>query len=52
MTKDHSWMYESIESSEFIDGVLEFCSISVEHQVRMGELAIIAHMSRVAMYQR
>ena len=36
MTKDRSWMYDSIESSEFFDGVLEFCSISVEHQVRRG----------------
>ena len=34
MTKDCSWMYGSIESSEFIDGVLEFCSVAVEHQVR------------------
>ena len=29
-------MYGSIESSEFIDGVLEFCIIAVERQVRMG----------------
>ena len=28
MTKDRSWMYRNIESSEFIDGVLEFCSIA------------------------
>ena len=52
MTKDRSWMYGSIESSEFIDGVLEFCSIAVEHQVRTGELVFIAHVSLVAMYQR
>ena len=36
MTKDRCWMYGSIESSEFINGVLEFCSIAVEHQVRTG----------------
>jgi hypothetical protein len=36
MTKERSCMYGSIESSEFIDGVLEFCSIAVEHQVRTG----------------
>ena len=36
MTKARSWMYRSIESSEFIDGVLEFYSIAVEHQVRTG----------------
>ena len=35
MTKDRSWMYGSIESSKFVDGVLEFCSIGVEHQVRI-----------------
>ena len=38
MTKDHSWMYASIESMEFIDGVLEYCSIAVDHQVRTGFL--------------
>ena len=37
MTKDRSWMCGSIESSKFVDGVLEFCSIIVvERQVRMG----------------
>ena len=36
MIKDRSWMYRSIKSSEFIDGVLEFCSIVVEHQVKTG----------------
>ena len=36
MTKDRSWIYGSIESLEFIDEVLEFCSIAVEHQVRTG----------------
>ena len=36
MTKDHSSMFGSIESLEFIDGVLKFCSITVEHQVGTG----------------
>ena len=36
MTKDRSLIYGSIESSEFVDGVLEFCPIVVEHQVRTG----------------
>ena len=36
MTKDRSWIYGSIESLEFIDGVLEFYSIAVEHQVKTG----------------
>ena len=36
MKKDRSRMYGSIESSKFINGVLEFCSIVVEHQVRTG----------------
>jgi len=36
MTKDRSWMYVSIDSSEFINGILEFCGIAVEHQVRTG----------------
>ena len=52
MIKDRFWMYGNIESSEFFDGVLEFSSIAVEHQVRTGELVFIAHVSSVAMYQR
>ena len=35
MAKDRSWMCVSIESLEYIDGVL-FCSIAIEHQVRTG----------------
>ena len=50
MSKDPSWMYGSIESTKFIDGILEVCSITVDHQVRMGELIFIANMSNVAMY--
>ena len=34
MTKDRSQIYGSIGSSEFFDGILEFYSIAVEHQVR------------------
>ena len=52
MTKDRSCMYGSIESSEFVNEVLEFYSISVKHQVRTCELVFFAHMSSVAMYQR
>ena len=52
MRKDHSWMYGSIKSLEFVDRVLEFCSIAVEHQVRTGELDFIPHVSSVAMHQR
>ena len=36
MGKDRSWMYGNIESSEFVNGVLEFCDVAVEHQVRTG----------------
>ena len=38
MTKDSSCMYGSIESLEFVDGLLQFCNIVVEHQVRMEEV--------------
>ncbi|XP_057544615.1 uncharacterized protein LOC130823836 [Amaranthus tricolor] len=31
-------MYANIESSEFVVGVLEFCSIAFEHQIRMGRV--------------
>ena len=34
MTKDRSWMYDSIKLLEFVNGVLVFCSTAVEHQVR------------------
>ena len=33
-------MYDSIKSSEFVDGVLEFCSIIVEHHVRIGGVSL------------
>ena len=52
MAKDPSWMYDNIESSEFVDRVLEFCSIAVENQVWKGELLFIAYVSSVAMFQR
>ena len=38
MTKDRYWIYGSIESLEFIDGVLKFCSIDGEHQIRTGRV--------------
>ena len=52
MTKDRFGMYDSIESLEFVDGVLEFYSITVKHQVGQWELVFIANVSSVAMYQR
>jgi len=52
MTKDRSWMYGSIESSEFIDGVLEFVVLRLNIKLGRGELVFIAHVSIVAMYQR
>ncbi|XP_057251797.1 uncharacterized protein LOC130591868 [Beta vulgaris subsp. vulgaris] len=38
MAGDLSWMYGNVDSSEFVDGVLEFCDSALEHQARTGEL--------------
>ena len=40
MAKDRSWMYGSIDSSNYIDGVLEFCKFAVEHQERIGSTGL------------
>ena len=36
MEKDRSWMYGGIESSDFVNGVLEFVNVALEHQIRTG----------------
>lgn len=38
MAKDRSWMYGNIDSSKFVDGVLEFCESALKHQARTGAL--------------
>ena len=51
LQKDRSWMYGSIESLEFIDSVLEFCGIAVEHQVRTRGVDFYYPCVKFEMYQ-